>query len=70
VAGVFCRRRSWIEGESECEIIPTHPTSEKRIVYAIHDGHDLGRSEPVRILIARAILRAAGVNEDAYWKKR
>jgi hypothetical protein len=48
----------------------THPTSKQRIVYAIHDGHDLGRSEPVRTLIARAIFWAAGVNEDAYRKTR
>lgn len=47
----------------------THPTSHQRIVYAIHDGHDLGRSEPVRTLIAQAIFWAAGVNEDAYRKK-
>ena len=48
----------------------THPTSKQRIVYAIHDGRDLGRSEPVRTLIAGALFWAVGVNEDAYRKKR
>lgn len=46
----------------------THPTSKQRIVYAIHDGHDLGRSEPVRTLVARAIFWAASADEDAYRK--
>jgi len=48
----------------------THPTSKQRIVYAIHDGHDLGRSEPVRTLIARAIFWAANADENAYRKKQ
>ena len=48
----------------------THPTSKQRIVYAIHDGHDLGRSEPVRTLIAQAIFWAASVDEGAYRKKQ
>ncbi len=47
----------------------THPISKQRIVYAIHDGHDLGRSEPVRTLIARAIFWAANADENAYRKK-
>jgi hypothetical protein len=47
----------------------THPISKQRIVYAIHDGHDLGRSEPIRTLIAQAILWAAGADADAYRKR-
>jgi hypothetical protein len=46
-----------------------HPVSKQRIVYAIHDGHDLGRSEAVRTLIAQAIFWAAGADESSYRKK-
>lgn len=48
----------------------THPISKQRIVYAIHDGHDLGRSEPVRTLITQAIFWAASADTDAYRKKQ
>ena len=44
----------------------THPTSKQRIVYAIHDGHDLGRSESVRTLIARATFWAAQMDEAKF----